>query len=193
MRRLVFAGAAISLAGLAYVLVPREKTASETPPPAPSSQSPDAAKIDPSEVFRRAFWQLPSENDRILQAERREWSDAEGIKHWQWFLVVEPSPELVKYLRTDNAFGLLPSTSFPAIENAPDWFAFRPEEVEVMRAPNGNMELFFHKTRPLLHATSRGTGFRPGVTSPTEAKPSTPRPQTTSGRLPLHSPPTQAR
>jgi hypothetical protein len=189
MRRFVFAGAAVFLAGLAYFLVRREKTYTETNPPSRSSQSPDAAEIDPSEVFRRAFWQLPGENDKILQAERREWSDAEGVRRWQWFLVVEPSPELVKYLRTDNAFGLLPSTSFPAIENAPDWFAIRPEEFDVAQAPHGNMRLFFHKTRPLLHATSSGTGFRPGVTSPTQTKPSSTRPQTTSGRLPLHSPP----
>ncbi len=189
MRKLVFAGVAIFLAGLAYLLVPREKMPTETPTPPPSNQSPDAVKIDPAEVFRRAFWQLPGDGDKILQAERREWTDAEGVKRWQWFLVVEPSPALVKYLRTDNAFGLLPSPSFAEIENAPDWFAFRPEEVEVLQAPNGNMKLFFHKTQPLLHATSSGTGFRPGVTSPTEPVPTSSGPQKTSGRLPLHSPP----
>lgn len=188
MRRYVFAGAGIFVAGLAYFLVPREKMPIETPPPPPKPQSPDAVKIDPAEVFRRAFWQLPGDGDQILHAERREWSDAEGVKRWQWYLVVEPSPELVKYLRTDNAFGLVPSSSFPAIENAPDWFSFRPEEVEVLQAPNSNMKLCFHKTKPLLHATSSGTGFRPSVTSPSQPR-SMPEQQTTSGRLPLHPPP----
>lgn len=29
------------------------------------------------------------------------------LAKWQWFIVVQPSPELVKYLRDDNAFGLV--------------------------------------------------------------------------------------
>jgi hypothetical protein len=166
------AGAAVILAGLVIFLATREKSPTGDPsPPAAALPSPNAVRIDPAEVFRRAFWQPPGAGDKVLQAERREWSDAEGVSRWQWFLVVEPSPELVKYLRTDNAFGI------------------RPEEFDVAQAPHGNMRLFFHKTRPLLHATSSGTGFRPGVTSPTQAKPSTTRPQTTSGRLPLQSPP----
>lgn len=189
MRKLIIAGAAISVAGLAFFLVPREKMPTEAPPPPPSPQSPDAVKIDPAEVFRRAFWQLPGDGDKILHAERREWSDSEGVKRWLWFLVVEPSPALVKYLRADNAFGLIQSPSFPAIDNAPDWFAFGAEEVEVLQAPNGNMMLFFHKTQPLLHATSSGTGFRPGVTTPTEPFSRSSGPQKSSGRLPLHSPP----
>lgn len=191
MRRLLFAGAAIFLAGVAYVLVPREKRPPEIPSGVSRPVSPSAVKIDPAEVFRRAFWQLPGEGDKILHAERREWSDADGIKRWQWFLVVEPSPELVKYLRTDNAFGLMPIPSAPEIENMPDWFIAGSAEFDVLKAPNGNMTLFFHQTKSLLHATSSGTGFRPSVTSPTQPTPSEPDQQPTSGRLPLHSPPTK--
>jgi hypothetical protein len=188
MKKFVFAGAGILVLGLVYILVPREKT-TVAPPPPTSQPSPDIVKIDPAEVFRRAFWQLPGDGDQILQAERREWTDPEGVKRWQWFLVVEPSPALVKYLRTDNAFGLMPSPSFPTIEKAPAWFAFLSEEVETLQAPNGKMKLGFHKTQSRLYATSSGTGMRPSVSSPTPSTSSMPSPQKTLGRLPLHSPP----
>lgn len=185
MRTAIFIAAALGLAGLAYFLVPRHNAApatavSQRPP------SPAAVKIEPAEVFRRAFWQLPGAGDKILHAERREWADADGVKKWQWFLVVEPSPELVKYLREDNAFGLLPARTHPEIADAPSWFAIRSEEVDVLQAPQGNLRLFFSKTKRLLHATSNGTGFRPGAPEP--AKPA-PAPQPTSGRIPRTPPP----
>ncbi len=47
--------------------------------------------------------------------------DADGVQKWQWFLVVEASPALLKRLRDDNASrptqapvpGRLPNTRLP--------------------------------------------------------------------------------
>ena len=189
MKRFGLIAAALGLAGLAYLLVP-----GKSPPPAPADPpvnqrppSPAAVTIDPAEVFQRAFWQRPGPGDHILHAERREWTDPAGVKNWQWFLVVEPSPGLVKYLRQDNAFGLVPVPEVPEITDAPPWFAVRPDEVDVLQAPHGNLNLFFSKTQRLLHATSSGTGFRPGAP---EAAKAAPPAQAPIGRLPTSAPPT---
>ena len=67
---------------------------------------PSKVENDPAKVFQRAFWASPTDDDEILHAERREWSDAQGLRKWQWFLVVEPSAPLLKRLRDDNVFGI---------------------------------------------------------------------------------------
>lgn len=175
-------------AGAAFAVGPIMPASPVIEPPPPQSSA--AVKIDPAEVFRRAFWQPPGAGDKILHAERREWSDSDGVKKWQWFLVVEPSPELVKYLREDNAFGLVPTLTIPAIADAPAWFAVRREEVDGLRAPHGYLHLFFDKTKLLLHATSSGVGFRPGAS---EAVKTTPPVQAPGGRLPPVPPPTPAK
>ena len=71
----------------------------------------NSVQNDPVKIFQRACWASPTSEDTILHAERREWSDAEGVLKWEWFLVVEPSPALLKRLRDDNVFGLVPVTS----------------------------------------------------------------------------------
>ena len=52
------------------------------------SEAPASIENVGEEVFKRAFWRRPSAEDRILQAERHEWHDAEGVSRWQWFLIV---------------------------------------------------------------------------------------------------------
>ena len=51
-----------------------------------------------AEVFQKAFWKRPTDDDRILHAERREWSGEDGISRWQWFIAVQPSRQLTAYL-----------------------------------------------------------------------------------------------
>jgi len=194
MKRSGLIAAALGLTGLAYVLGPGKSPSPAPPAPAtpPVSQplaSRAVVKVDPAEVFRRAFWQPPGTGDQILHAERREWTDPAGLKRWEWFLVVEPSIELVKYLREDNAFGLVPVPKVPEMADAPPWFAFRPDEVDVLQAPHGNLHLFFSKTKRLLHATSSGMGFRPGAPEAVKAVPPV---QSPSGRLPTRPPPIPA-
>lgn len=149
-------------------------------------QKPTATLTDPTVVFERAFWKHLSADDHILHAERREWSSGDGVKKWQWFIAVQPSPQLVKYLRDDNAFNLAPATAPSAGEDAPEWFRFAPAEVEAFTAPAGSMALAFSKAGNVLYATDSGTGFRPGAAEPAPA----PIVQTEpSGRLPKTSPP----
>jgi hypothetical protein len=143
---------------------------------------------DPVKIFQRAFWASPTSEDKILHAERREWSGPDGVEKWQWFLVVEPSPALLKRLRDDNAFGLIPAPSAIDIVNAPNWFQFKREEVSVLKSPQAKLQLIFSKDNHTLYATDSGLGFRRGApeqipkTQPSSSAPS-------SGRLPITPPP----
>ena len=134
------------------------------------SEPPTKTVTDTVEIFKRAFWRRPAPEDEILHAERQEWSDAEGLQRWRWFLVVKASPALVKNLREENAFGLLPSEPVPPPGDAPGWFAFQAGDFELLQSPDRSMRLFFSKSDNTLYAT-------PAQTTPT------------TGRLPTTSPP----
>ena len=149
---------------------------------------PTKIENDPVKIFQRAFWASPTREDKILHAERREWSGADGLKKWEWFLVVEPSPALLKRLRDDNAFGLIPAASAAATANAPDWFRFDGDEVSILKSPQAKLQLIFSKDNCTLYATDSGLGFRPGAP---EQIPKTPPSSSalSSGRLPITPPP----
>jgi hypothetical protein len=155
---------------------------------APKVDPPTKVESDPVKVFQRAFWASPTDDDEILHAERREWSDTQGVRKWQWFLVVEPSAALLKRLRDDNAFGLAPASSAADIADAPKWFAFDAKESVVMKSPSSEMQLIFSKGGKVLHATDSGLGFRPGAPEPAKQAPPSSAP--TPGRLPSTPPPT---
>lgn len=146
---------------------------------------PTKVENDPGKIFQRAFWVSPTSEDTILHAERREWSGADGLEKWQWFLVVEPSPALLKHLRDDNAFGLIPAASAAAIGNAPDWFRFAAAEVSVLKSPRAKLQLIFSRNHRTLYATDSGLGFRPGAPEPIKPALQAPAP----GRLPTTPPP----
>jgi hypothetical protein len=152
----------------------------------PQADAPTTVNSDPKEIFQRAFWRRPGDGDKILHAERREWSDADGVSKWQWFLVVEPSPELVKHLREDNAFGLVSGGSLPEIKRPPSWFTPPSTDVDVLQAPHGNLRLIFSKNKNLLHAMDAGGGFQAGAPEPVKAAP---QPAAPGGRLPATPPP----
>jgi len=120
---------------------------------------------DAEEIFKKAFWRRPSSLDQIQHAERHEWRDADGLERWQWFLVVNASPELSKYLRDDNAFGLIPGRVEPITE-APAWFSFNPADVSVFKAPGSGMRLIFSKIDNTLYAKASGLGFAKGALAP---------------------------
>ena len=146
---------------------------------------PTTRDYNPREVFEKAFWKRPTAEDRILNAERREWSDSKGIQQWQWFIAVQPSPQLLKHLRDENAFSLVPSSSPKSIDNAPDWFAFSAANTEAMHSPGGSMKFIFNKSTNTLYATDSGGGFRAGVPEPGKSFPQT----AAAGRLPTTPPP----
>lgn len=176
------------IAGIAvYFLLGR--TADPAAPPAPvvsQVDPPTAVKDDANEIFQKAFWRRAGEGDKILHAERREWSDADRLEKWQWFIVVDPSPELVKHLRDDNAFELTPTEAKGETKGAPSWFTPPSSDVDVLQAPRGNMRLVFSKTKNLLYASDAGGGFQAGA--PEKIK-ETPAPAASSGRLPSTPPP----
>jgi hypothetical protein len=140
---------------------------------------------DAGEIFKKAFWRRPAADDEILHAVRHEWSDEEGLLHWQWFLVVKASPGLITYLREDNAFGLLPASSAPPGSEVPAWFRYDPGEVALLQSPQSSMQLFFSNHDKTLYATASGRGFTRGAPEPPPAAQGAPRP----GRLPTTPPP----
>lgn len=191
-RRLVIraGGAVVLAAALAWFgssLANRQKSTVKAAAPVAIPESPPrTVTSDPIKIFQRAFWRSPGENDRILHGERRDWAGDDGLAKWQWFIVVQPSPELVKYLRDDNAFGLVSGMSAPKIEGSPTWFNFKPSDVDVLQAPRAKLILLFSKTENLLYATDSGDGFRPGAP---EAQVASQKSPTSTGRLPATPPP----
>jgi hypothetical protein len=146
---------------------------------------PTKIENDPVKIFQRAFWASPTDDDEILHAERREWRTTEGTQKWQWFLVLKPSPALLKRLRDDNAFGLVQAKSAADFAHAPKWFAFDANESAVMKSPQSDMQLIFSKDNKVLYATDSGLGFRPGAPEPVKQAP----PPSAPGRLPTTPPP----
>jgi hypothetical protein len=152
-------------------------------------QPPTLTVTDPGKIFERAFWRRPMPDDQILNAERREWSDEDGLQRWQWFLVVRASADLMKYLRDENAFGLVPSSAAPVVSKAPVWFRFDPEEVTVMKGPQTSMELMFSQEGSTIYATASGRGFTKGASEVPDTPRATPH-APVAGRLLTTPPPT---
>lgn len=123
----------------------------------------DRIDTDPETVFKRAFWARPSADDRILHAERREWSENGEVGKWQWFIEVEPSSALVSRLIDDNVFALheieKPVLSIPG---RPSWFA--PPEGSLCRGSGADdMTLYLSPDHRRLFATGLGGGFQEGA------------------------------
>jgi hypothetical protein len=174
----------------AWTALRKKDTLPLLPPPDPSSlhEGTMALKTDDADVFRRAFWRRPDAADRILHAERREWTkdSSAGVAFWQWFVAVEPGPSLTKWLREENAFGVRPAKSAD-INGAPAWFPGDTADYEIHTGGNGGGLVFlFGRDGKTLYATGSGRGFTPGA-------PERPSPEASqaaaTGRLPLTPPP----
>jgi hypothetical protein len=100
-----------------------------------------------------------------LQAERHEWHDAEGVSRWQWFLIVDPSPALLQYLREQNTFGLV-AGSFEPLAESPVWFRFDSQAVETFRSLDGGMHLAFRTKDHRIYASAHGFGFTKSTAMP---------------------------
>lgn len=150
-------------------------------------------EMDPAEVFKRALWRRPAPDDKILHAERREWTkdSAGGVDHWQWFLAVKPGGALKTRLREENPFSVHPAgkVTGPAISGAPAWFPVDFTDFEVrVGGPQGSLVFLFSSDGGTFYATSSGGGFTPGVTG-TLTSSGTPPLIRAQGRLPLSPPP----
>ena len=150
------------------------------------SDPPSAVEQEAEEVFKRAFSRRPSAEDRILKAERHEWHDAEGVSRWQWFLIVDPSPALLQYLRDENAFGLVAGSVEP-LREAPAWFRFDPQAVQTLCAHSGGMQVSFRASDDRIFACASGAGFTKGAAAPSIAP--APISASRAGRLPNAPPP----
>lgn len=123
-----------------------------------------AVEPDKTQVFQRAFWRRPGSGDRILHAERKEWSDATGVQKWQWFIVVDPSPEFRRWLIEDNPFELAALASGGeevAVENAPKWFPGLDARAALAQYRNrgGRMIVLLDRKSGRIFATDGGSGF----------------------------------
>lgn len=124
---------------------------------------------DAAVVFKRAFWRPPTASDRILHAERRDLATAsKDVRAWQWFLAVEPGPDLRHWLE-GNPFSLVPGRTLPASPSgsrpAPDWFPKDARDCDLWVAPDGSFALLIARGRNLIFATDSGAGFAPPVNS----------------------------
>ncbi len=173
------AAAGLALAGAVSIFLARSRPAPSEPPPAVSIQPAGpgqtvAITLSPEEIFRRAFWRRPTAADRIVHADRREWSDrAQHVQRWQWFLQLEPGADLLHALRDPSTFGLIRSagsaaTVPAAIAGAPGWFP-APAQLtgcEILRAPAGGLTLYYRAQDNVLFATDAGRGFAPPIAAP---------------------------
>lgn len=128
-----------------------------------------ALNTDKEEVFSRAFWKRPATDDKILHAERREWTEsaADGPAHWQWFLDVEASPELLAWLKDKNPFSLRPA-DIVTTKAPPVWW---PKDLSGWEIRSGGEDkrftILFSRNSRRLCATDSGTGFTPAAAVPT--------------------------
>lgn len=152
-----------------------------------ASQPPTTVSSSPAEVFQKAFWKRPGSDDRIANAERREWKDAGGISKWQWFITVKPSKALVNHLITGNAFMLARGKNLARAANAPMWFPTSAEDAEVLTNASGTFIVLWDPKQNLIHATDSGHGFTAGASAPAYA-PAVVQ-HTPTGRLPVTPPP----
>lgn len=184
---LLFIVPLLAVAGwLALRMMDRSEQAEEELAPVSWQGSPPTQILsDANEIFKKAFWRRPSAEDEIVHAERHEWRDVENLERWQWFIEVRASAGLVKYLRDDNAFGLVPASTLPEIDEAPSWFRFDPADFVLYTAPHGGMRLMFSKEGNTLYAMDSGRGFTKGLPEPPPAAQEAPVP----GRLPTTLPP----
>jgi hypothetical protein len=188
----IFAGLAIATAAYMGLRPGSAPKAPEPADPATLHEGTLAAKQDPAEVFQRALWRRPATDDKILHAERREWTKdgAHGVAHWQWFLEIEPGAALNAWLREQNPFSVHPvaSTAVPPISGAPEWFP-ADYSVYIVHAggSQGNLVFLRSRTGNTLYAASSGTGFAPGT--PALSAKNGPTQTVSQGRLP-QTPPT---
>jgi len=126
-----------------------------------------ARNLNAQEVFRRALWRRPQEDDVIQNAERREWSDAEGVTRWEWFLVVTPGSVLDAWLNT-NPFSLQkverPREGGPVSSSgAPEWFPKDFPGKEIFQSNVGNFLLVRDAANGRIFLADSGGGLARSV------------------------------
>ena len=168
IRTVLVSAAILGVAAIVTAVAVRKRLSSV--PTEPSDVKPEwtaTTLTDGQEIFRRAFWRRAAADDRILHAERTEWTDpGTGVAKWQWHLVVEPGQSLKEWLFEKNAFSLQPAATSAAIDSSPPsvkrpaWFPERLPEGRTIR--NRTMTVTLSTADGRLYASDSGHGFTPG-------------------------------
>ena len=156
------AGVLLAIGGIVYFLQQTARPPEKSQPPLDRLAL--TTSTDPALVFQKAFWRRPDSADKILHAERREWSgQGKDVREWQWFLAVNPSPNLAEWLKT-NPFSLPVFNDLYKYEGSapkPDWFPNDFAGFKIHKAPQGRFVLLFSAEKNLLYAMDSGAGFAP--------------------------------
>ena len=141
--------------------------------PSPSLPTPEERPAVPAEtlartvdfgaVFARALWRRPQTDDVIKNAERREWSDAEGVTRWDWFLEVQPGVALGAWLET-NPFSLhkseAPQPAIPPAEAPrPDWFPKESAAFDVFVSSSTSFLMLRDRATQKVYLSDSGGGL----------------------------------
>ena len=132
--------------------------------PAPAVPEETLARtVDFDAVFARALWRRPQPDDVIKNAERRDWSDAEGVTRWDWFLEVQPGAALLAWLDT-NPFSLhkseAPKPAIPPAEALrPEWFPKEGAAFEVFVSSSTSFLMLRDSATQKVYLSDSGGGF----------------------------------
>jgi hypothetical protein len=163
---LLSAGFALVLAAVGVVVF--KKTQESPPLQEPIAATTTVVKVDGMDlitktdstwVFQKAFWRRPTSADKIFHAERREWSTEDGVKKWQWFIDLQPSPQLLEWLET-NPFSMAKSASLGNFEKPPKWFPRSSSNFQIQQNAAGSFVIMLSPDKKHLYATDSGLGFQ---------------------------------
>ena len=147
----------------------REEVVEETPSVAWVNDPTDEQlklQRNKTEVFQRAFWRRPSDQEQIVNAERRHWFGGadESVERWQWFIEVKPGADFQDWLLNENPFDLViqaAQSPLPDASASPDWMPPAQSLAHFVhyRKRGGNFHVFLDPKTQRLYATDSGGGF----------------------------------
>ena len=120
---------------------------------------------DGEELFKRLLWRPVSSEDKILNAESRNWeNEVDVIRAWQGFLEIEPSEALQEYLEK-NPFRLNASDGLGDGElkqHAPDWLPELSDRkrYQIQASQDGMLVIARDVQKKRIFILGQGKGFR---------------------------------
>ncbi len=143
---------------------PPRQTPAETAPAIPAPPAETLSRtLEFDAVFGRALWRRPQPDDLIKNAERRDWSDSEGVTRWDWFLEILPGASLQTWFDT-NPFslrkieGAVPQ--IPAAEAArPEWFPKEASFFEVFQSSTSSFLMLRDPATKKIYLSDSGGGL----------------------------------
>ncbi len=163
-KQYILAGAAVIAATVAVRHFTRPVVEAQ-PVPQEANGGRLTRRMEGAEIFQRAFWRRPTDADKILHAERREWigGGEAGVRKWEWFMALEPSGGLVEDLKRRFSLEARPLVLEP-LATAPDWFrGALKKDATVVAAADGSLQLILLPGGKQILATGVGAGFAPAA------------------------------